>query len=139
LLDLLAATARSTPAGVGGDPVKRKRTPRVQVRVEGLRGWHAVTVRAARSTTTQGIALLPEEVGALYEALGFVIGDLDAGRVAIRPVPLHIARAWGPLRVLVAPEGVRLWRRPSAWPIEGVAITLEEAPHVRVALERAWP
>jgi hypothetical protein len=119
--------------------VKHNHTPRARIQVESIREWHAVTVRARRWATTHGITLLPEEVGALYEALGFFLGDLDAGRVAIRPMPHHIARAWGPLRVLAAPEGVRLWRTPGAWPIEGVAITLEEAPHVREALERVWP
>jgi hypothetical protein len=103
-----------------------------------VRGWRTVTVRARRSTTRYGVTLLPEEVGALHEELGFFLGDLDAGRVAIAPVPLHVARAWSPLRVLMAPEGVRLWRTPGAWPVEGVAITLEEAPHVREALARAW-
>jgi hypothetical protein len=111
--------------------VRRKHTHSVVSELVSIRGWRALALRAY-SQMGPGVALPREEVPWLVG----VLGSLPTSSTG--PIPLHIARAWGPLRVLVSPKGVRLWRSPGSWPIEGVAITTAEAPHVIDAVAREW-
>jgi hypothetical protein len=110
--------------------VKRMPVPSVHADAVCIRDWWTLAVRGSRMGC--GIALPRERVPWLVRALG----SLPASSAC--PIPSHIVRAWGPLCVLVSPTGVRIWRNPGAWPVEGVAITAAEAPHVVEAVARVW-
>ena len=109
-----------------------KRQHSVHVEVVCIHGWRALAVRDHSQEIGSGVVLPREEVPWFVEELGPLLVSSTG------PMPMHIARAWGPLRVLVSPKGVRLWRTPGSWPIEGVAITVAEARHVIEAVTRDW-
>lgn len=112
--------------------MRRKRTHGVHLEEVCIRGWRALAVRCHSQEIGSGVVLPREEVP-------WFVGELEPLLVSeTGPIPPHIARAWGPLRVLVTPKGVRLWRTPGAWPIEGVAIAAAEARHVVDAVAGGW-
>ena len=104
--------------------MRRKCTRSVHLEAVCIRGWRALAVRCYSQEICSGVMLPREEVPWFVGELGPMLD------VATGPIPPHIATAWGPLHVLVSPKGVRLWRTSGSWPIEGVAITVAEAPHV---------
>ncbi len=108
--------------------MKPTRAHSVHAEAVCIRGWWTLAVRGSRMGC--GVALPRERVPWLVRALE----SLPA--YSTGPIPSHIARAWGPLRVLASPIGVRIWRNPGAWPVEGVAITAAEAPLVVEAVAR---
>lgn len=111
--------------------MKHKHAHSVSVEAVCIQGWCALVVRD-HSRSCRGVDLPREEVPWFLGKMGPLLGP------STEPIPSHIARAWGPLRVLVSPRGVRLWRSPGSWPIEGVAITAAEARHVIEAVARCW-
>lgn len=112
--------------------MRRKRTHSVHLEEVCIRDWRALAVRCYSQEIGSGVMLPREELPWFVGGLGPLLAS------ATGPIPPHIARAWGPLRVLVSPSGVRLWRNPGAWPVEGIAITAAEARHVIEAVTRGW-
>ncbi len=111
--------------------MRLKREHSVHLEAVCIRGWRALAVRDY-SQLGRGVVLPREEVPWFVGEMGCLLASPTG------PIPLHIARAWGPLHVLVSPSGVRLWRNPGAWPVEGIAITAAEARHVIDAVTRGW-
>lgn len=110
--------------------MKPKREHGVHLEAVSIRGWRALALRDWSQPIGRGVMLPREEVPWLVGEMGCLLSSPTG------PVPHHIARGWGPLYVLVTPKVVRLWRRPGAWPIEGVGIAAAEARHVIEALVR---
>ena len=107
--------------------MRLKRERSVYVELVCIRGWRALAVRD-HSQWCRGVFLPREEIH-------WLVGEMRQLLLApTGPIPVHIARAWGPLRVLVSPKGVRLWRRSGSWPVEGVAIAATEARDVAALL-----
>ena len=112
--------------------VRLKRERSVSVELVCIQGWRALAVRG-HSQLCRGVFLPREEVP-------WLVSEMRPLLIApTGPIPVHIARAWGPLRVLVSPKGVRLWRRSGSWPVEGVAIAATEARDVAALLDRSPP
>lgn len=108
--------------------MRLKRERSVYVELVCIRGWRALAVRG-HSQLCSGVCLPREEVP-------WLIGEMRPLLFApTSPIPAHIARAWGPLRVHVSPKGVRLWRSAGSWPVEGVAIAATEARDVATLLD----
>ena len=110
--------------------MRLKRERSVSVELVCIQGWRALAVRA-HSQLCRGVFLPREEVPWLVSEMRPLVSAPTG------PIPVHIARAWGPLRVLVSPKGVRLWRHSGAWPVEGVAIAVTEARDVAALLDGA--
>ena len=108
--------------------MRLKREHSVSVELVCIQGWRALAVRG-HSQLCRGVFLPREEVPWLVSGMRPLL------LAPTRPIPTHIARAWGPLRVLVSPKGVRLWRRSGSWPVEGVAIAATEARDVAAQLD----
>ena len=110
--------------------MRLKRERSVSVELVCIQGWRALAVRG-HSQLCRGVFLPREEVPWLVSELRPLL------LAPTGPIPVHIARAWGPLRVLVLPKGVRLWRHSGSWPVEGVAIAATEARDVAALLDGA--